>query len=203
MQSRLQKTEAELIASCATWLNTSLSQGIRALFLPAGGTMRPVYAKWREEVPSALKQLELLQMDEVIEGEKNGLFQAFFREELPMLRVFDLGEKPFLGKSSAILGLGLNGHVAFHEPGLPLDFAFGEVNLSETSARELGVKIGCRAKTYGLGTFLKCESLLLVVTGEKKRAVYQRLMSEDPSLPATALLTHPNLTILADEKAAK
>jgi 6-phosphogluconolactonase/glucosamine-6-phosphate isomerase/deaminase len=201
MQTRLQKTENELIESCSTWLKQSVSPEIGGLFLPAGSTMRPVYAAWREKKPPELDGLTLLQMDEVIEGNKQGLFQSYFREELPNLKVQTLGATPFSGKSIAILGLGLNGHVAFHEPDMPVSFTFGEVNLSVSSACELGVPTGCLAKSYGLGTFLKCESLLLVVRGEKKREVFQRLLAKDYELPATHLLAHKNLTILADPAA--
>jgi glucosamine-6-phosphate deaminase len=102
----------------------------------------------------------------------------------------------------AILGLGLNGHVAFHEPELPKNFYSGCVRLSEKTCNTLGVEPSTWGITYGASAFLKSKAILMLVSGTAKREVLQRLLKKDPSLPATALCSHPQFTILADSAAS-
>jgi len=199
------KTHEELFTSTNDWLIHELNKTkVNALFLPAGNTLKPLYKRWRGgNFPPQLKNFRLLQLDEIIEGEKQGIFQFFFKQELPELSVEAPSEKAYEGTAIAILGLGMNGHIAFHEPELPPDFSFGTVALSQGSAQNLGVTPGTKACSYGLGTFLRLPSLLLVVTGEKKQEIFSRLLKQDPALPATQLLKHPNLTIFCDSSLGK
>lgn len=199
MKWTVQKTPDDLAHAVDIWLEHAVNKNTEGLFLPAGNTLRPVYKHWRQFPPQHFKRLRLLQMDEVLEGPKKGCFQDFFSRELPSFSVEAPAKQPFTGSAIAILGLGLNGHIAFHEPGLPKDFSFGEVLLRESSANELGVAPDTPARTYGLGTFLRCSAILLVVTGTKKKTVFSQLQKKDPSLPATHLLNHPQLTIFCDE----
>jgi glucosamine-6-phosphate deaminase len=98
----------------------------------------------------------------------------------------------------AVLGLGTNGHVAFHEPGIPADFRFGEVKLHDDTAERLHLESGTVGRTYGIGIFNEAKALLLVVRGESKRRALQGLLEGDPNVPASALRDHPDLTILTD-----
>lgn len=169
-----------------------------SLFLPAGETMRPIFARWRRESPPFLKELKLMQVDDVKEGPKSELFAKFFKEEITAAPVL----APHKGGSAdlAILGLGTNGHIAFHEPGIPLDFAFGEVSLTAESATRIGATPGTRAITYGIGTFLKSKAILLVVRGESKRKILQEILQPGCKLPGAALLAHPDLALITDLK---
>ncbi|MEK7357725.1 MAG: 6-phosphogluconolactonase, partial [Bdellovibrionota bacterium] len=101
----------------------------------------------------------------------------------------------------AILGLGLNGHVAFHEPGLGRDFFSGCVKLSDTTVGQLAAEPETWGITYGAGAFARCRSVCIMVGGASKRDVLKRLLAGDDSLPATALMKHPDLTIFADRAA--
>jgi glucosamine-6-phosphate deaminase len=143
-----------------------------------------------------LRDLRLLQVDDVLTGRKQGLFAQFFREELPGWEVVPPAceERGDL----AILGLGTNGHVAFHEPGLPAGFCFGEVSLAEDTLARLHLEPGTKGITYGVGAFHDTKAILLVVRGENKQQALERLQKGDPALPASGLLSHPDLTVLAD-----
>ncbi len=187
----------EVVDETASWLQNRVDRyEAKSLFLPAGETPRPLYALWRKKEPAYLRGLRLLQVDDVASGAQTGVFAKFFSEELPALTVIppDHPERADL----AVLGLGTNGHVAFHEPGLPNEFRFGEVQLHEDTLKRLALAPGTRGRTYGIGIFLEAKALLLVVRGENKRAALERFLAGDPTLPASALRHHPDLTVVTD-----
>lgn len=186
-----------MIADVNRWLAEKVEQyEAKSLYLPAGNTPKKLYAEWRRSPHQALAQLALYQVDDVAEGERRGAFAQFFSEELPQYKVHE--PKSDVQADLGILGLGVNGHVAFHEPGIPETFRFGEVILrSETTVR-LGVKAGTKAVTYGLGAFLETKALLLMVVGKDKKRTYERFLAGDSALPATALYKHPDLTLFVD-----
>jgi glucosamine-6-phosphate deaminase len=110
------------------------------------------------------------------------------------------------GLDLAILGLGTNGHIGFNEPGSDWSAQTHVVSLSqETRARHVAQTQGKFAIpeygiTVGISTIVAArEILLLVVGGGKARALAAfRCGIPDPKWPVTALLTHRNLTVLAE-----
>jgi 6-phosphogluconolactonase/glucosamine-6-phosphate isomerase/deaminase len=46
---------------------------------------------------------------------------------------------------------------------------------------------------------LEAKAILLIMIGPKKWKLFERALSGDRSLPVTALLKHPDLTILTDQ----
>lgn len=121
-------------------------------------------------------------------------------------RRFDQAIAQAGGLDLAILGLGSNGHIAFNEPGSDWNAATREVVLTEATrrgqspsfAREADVP--CRALTMGLRTLREARAILLLISGSgKAEAIAAMLRSKpDKNWPVTAILDHPNLTILAD-----
>lgn len=180
-----------------SWLRNRVEKyQARSLFLPAGETPKQLYAKWRQAYPDYLQKLRLLQVDDLIEGPGSGMFARFFREELPGLSV----QPPLIEERAdlAILGIGTNGHVAFHEPGIPMEFAYGEVKILADTAQRLGLESGTRALTYGVKAFSEAKAILLVIKGENKRKAMDAFLREDPSLPASGLFRHSDITVLSD-----
>lgn len=109
-----------------------------------------------------------------------------------------------------LLGLGLNGHVGFNEPPCLAAEACRCVQLCETTRRANAPSFGGdpdavprRAITLGLKDILAARSILLVVTGPAKASILRRLLSEPPSpeLPASWLVQHAEVTVLADREA--
>ncbi len=191
------RAEDGVTKAIESWLEDRITRhGARSLFLPAGETPKPLYALWRQAKPTYLQGITLLQVDDVITGNQKGIFRRFFQTELPDFAVLP----PTTEKKAdlAILGLGTNGHVAFHEPGMPLSFRFGEVDLAPDTKQRLALENEARGITYGVGVFREAKAILLVVTGSSKAPILQRLRAKDPSLPATGLLDHPDLTLLTD-----
>ncbi|MCM2282188.1 MAG: 6-phosphogluconolactonase [Bdellovibrionaceae bacterium] len=194
------KTHLEMVERAHLWCMAELTdQTQRSIFVPAGGTPTELYRFWERVRPGYLAGARLLQIDDVLTGARQGLFRNYFETQLPSFREqlvpIDLADAT---ADVAILGFGLNGHVAFHEPGIPADFFSGCVHLSDESRHTLSLESGTWGVTYGLGAFLRTRSALLMVSGEQKRAMYQRFVREQETFPATFLKRHSRLTVLVD-----
>lgn len=116
------------------------------------------------------------------------------------------------GIDLAILGLGLNGHLGFNEPGSPLDAPtrvqdpLSPETIASNAAYWGGEdKVPSKAMTLGLGTLSRARSNLLLVSGEAKAGILDRALTGPvtPDVPASILRTHPNVTVIADRAALK
>lgn len=167
--------------------------------MPAGETPRVLYEQWQKADPDFLKGMTLIQIDDVVSGRKKDMFKHFFFEHLPRYQkqfvFFNDGE---MIADLAVLGLGLNGHVAFHEPGVSPQFFSGCVQLSQKTKETLDLEPETWGQTFGIDAFIRTKAILMLVRGEKKREVVNRLMRADPSLPASSLLKHNNFTLITD-----
>lgn len=103
-----------------------------------------------------------------------------------------------------LLGIGVNGHIGFNEPGTPFDSVTHIVKLEETT-RTVNAKYFDRledvptyAMTMGIQSILNAKAIVLIAFGENKLEAMERLKSgivtED--FPASCLLKHPNVTII-------
>jgi glucosamine-6-phosphate deaminase len=110
------------------------------------------------------------------------------------------------GLDLAVLGLGTNGHIGFNEPGSDWSARTHVVRLSpETRATHAVQTQGMFAIpeygiTVGISTIVAAREILLLVAGDAKApalAAFRR-GTPDPKWPVTALLTHRNLTVLAE-----
>jgi glucosamine-6-phosphate deaminase len=110
------------------------------------------------------------------------------------------------GLDLAILGLGTNGHIGFNEPGSDWSAQTHVVTLSpETRATHRAQTQGKfvipeYGITVGISTIVAAREILLLVAGGAKACALAALRRgiPDPKWPVTALLTHRNLTVLAD-----
>jgi glucosamine-6-phosphate deaminase len=109
-----------------------------------------------------------------------------------------------------LLGLGLNGHIGFNEPGTPWDVRTRRVQLAE-STRQANARffdspdqVPREALTMGIGTMLEARQILLLASGPAKASIVRDVVRGEPSVmvPATALRGHPNVTVLLDREAA-
>lgn len=107
-----------------------------------------------------------------------------------------------------LLGLGLNGHLALNEPGEALQPFSHVARLSKTSLRHPMLRGANRKPAYGLtigmADILQSRTILLLVSGPHKRAVFRKLFSRkiNPRFPASFLWLHPNVICLSDRDAA-
>ena len=110
------------------------------------------------------------------------------------------------GLDLAILGLGIDGHVAYNLPG-PFVRPTHVVTLPDATADSLGLgarERPLRAITMGLGTIRAARAILVLATGPSKSRAVQALVqgpvSED--WPCSFLRDHSNIELLLDRPAA-
>lgn len=111
------------------------------------------------------------------------------------------------GLDLIILGLGLNGHVGFNEPGIPWDLLCHVIELDEvtkTVANKYfpdGVVHIDRGITLGMKHISDGKHVVLMVNGEKKKDIVQKVVHNpvSPAVPASALQSHPNCSLIVDE----
>jgi len=111
-----------------------------------------------------------------------------------------------------LLGIGVNGHIAFNEPGSPVDSRTRLVNLSpETIAANSDgrffkdpAEVPRCALSAGIGTIREARTTVLLATGlQKAKAVAASV--EGPfttDCPASLLQDHPDCTFVVDQEAA-
>lgn len=113
------------------------------------------------------------------------------------------------GVDLQILGMGINGHIGFNEPGTPFSSRTHVVDLAastlEANARFFPslADVPTQAVTMGIATIMESKEILLLVSGEQKAEAIARLAEGDVSegFPASILRNHPNVTVIVDEGA--
>jgi glucosamine-6-phosphate deaminase len=119
-------------------------------------------------------------------------------------RAFDAALSAAGGIDLCVLGLGVNGHVAFNEPGSPWDSTTHVVHLSratraaqEQQARERWGIPACGV-TMGIKTLLESRHILLLIAGSGKESARAALYAgaADRGWPVTSLIAHPRITVI-------
>lgn len=109
-----------------------------------------------------------------------------------------------------LLGIGSNGHIAFNEPGSPLNSTTRVVDLSEATRTDnarffgAGKPVPAGAITQGLATIAAAGELLLLACGRHKAGAVARAI-EGPvttKVPASVLQLHPKVTVVLDPPAS-
>jgi galactosamine-6-phosphate isomerase len=108
-----------------------------------------------------------------------------------------------------IVGVGMNGHIGFNEPGQSFDQYAHVVELDETST-VVGQKYFrestalSKGITLGLRHMLEARKVLLIASGLKKAQVVKKTLEEEisPMVPSTSIRKHPNSLIMTDKEAA-
>ena len=105
----------------------------------------------------------------------------------------------------------MDGHIAYNEPGSPLDGPCHTVWLQETSI-ESSLDYGFQNRndvprqgmTMGIGTIMKARQLLMIAKGKKKAHLVKRMLEDQVSsaFPATIIQKHPNAIVVLDREAA-
>ena len=110
-----------------------------------------------------------------------------------------------------ILGIGMDGHIAYNEPGSPLDGACHVVDLHQESI-ESSLDYGfdhiedvpTQGVTQGIGTIMKAKQLIMMAKGEKKADLVKRMIYGEvtPDFPSSIIQRHPNVIVCLDRNAA-
>jgi glucosamine-6-phosphate deaminase len=110
------------------------------------------------------------------------------------------------GIGVAVLGLGVDGHIAYNMPG-PMTLGTHVTRLPDGLAASLGVPPEdwpLRAITMGIGTIRAARRIVVLATGESKATAVKRLVHgpDDPEWPCSFLHNHPDLDLITDRAAA-
>jgi len=108
-----------------------------------------------------------------------------------------------------IVGIGVNGHIGFNEPGTPFNSHSHVRDLEEQTKIvsqkyfKEAVKVD-KGITLGLGHVMEARKVILLANGKKKASIIAKTLTSEISneVPATILRNHLNSVIMLDVDAA-
>jgi glucosamine-6-phosphate deaminase len=115
------------------------------------------------------------------------------------------------GLDLAVVGIGMNGHVAFNEPAPALVARTHRVRLAASTRRANAGPFGKRwqdvpthALSMGIATILSARRVVLLATGAHKAAIVARALTGAVTtrVPASLLQVHPDVVVVLDRAAA-
>lgn len=114
------------------------------------------------------------------------------------------------GLDLQILGIGVNGHIGFNEPGSGIYTKTRLITLDNSTrlanAYEFGnmSQVPRMAITMGISTILKSKKIILMAWGQTKAPVVKKAVEEDDTedVPASLLQNHDDCTFVIDETCA-
>lgn len=115
------------------------------------------------------------------------------------------------GVDLQLLGLGLNGHIGFNEPGGAFEKETHLVALTQSTIDansrffDKEEDVPKYAYTMGIKSIMQAKKILLIANGEAKAQILYDIISGPitPSVPASVLQLHNDVTIVADSAALK
>jgi glucosamine-6-phosphate deaminase len=116
------------------------------------------------------------------------------------------------GLGLLLLGIGVNGHVGFNEPGATLEARTHRVTLQKSTRRENAgpfggavARVPQEALSIGMGTILRAETIVLIATGERKAEAVRGMLRGPLTtrLPASFLQLHRRVEVYLDRAAAR
>jgi glucosamine-6-phosphate deaminase len=108
-----------------------------------------------------------------------------------------------------LLGIGHNGHIGFNEPDKVFYKKTHGVELTESTIQansrlfDKKEEVPTYAITMGIQTIMSAKRILLIASGKDKARILKEALEGpvDPQIPASVLQLHPDVTVIADEKA--
>lgn len=108
-----------------------------------------------------------------------------------------------------LLGIGHNGHIGFNEPADQFDKETHCVDLTESTIQankrffKSADDVPKQAYTMGIGTIMTAKKILVVVSGADKASIVKKALTGPvtPSVPASILQMHPDVTVVCDAAA--
>ena len=117
---------------------------------------------------------------------------------------YDLSIEQAGGIDIQLLGIGVNGHIGFNEPGTSFDVGTSIVKLTDSTLEANKIyfesieEMPKEAMTMGIASILKAKKIVLLISGASKQDAYDRLRSGEitKDLPASALHKHHDVTVI-------
>ncbi len=114
------------------------------------------------------------------------------------------------GLDLQILGIGINGHIGFNEPGSAYYSKTRLVTLDNSTRIANSYEFGNMSQvprmaiTMGIGTILKSKKIILMAWGQNKAPIIKKAVEDDDNenVPASLLQHHDDCTFVVDELAS-
>ena len=114
------------------------------------------------------------------------------------------------GIVAQILGIGLNGHIGFNEPGESFEANTRYIPLAEMTLNANAQhfsnpdEMPRHALTMGIRTIMMAKSIILLANGPAKASIMKDAITGaiTPLVPASALQLHPSVNVVMDKEAA-
>lgn len=224
-------TEEAVDAVTTIVLDKLASHPALVIGLATGRTMEPVYSELATKVLKnsiQINKAQFFMLDEYVGIDENhpSSFRSYIRERL--IRPLNLNESQFAfpapklagdiyeshiqkagGIDLQLLGIGVNGHIGFNEPGSSINSRTRIVELTEETKSSNKSHFGegempSKALSMGIGSIMDGKELLMLATGKSKASAIKYLMNhhDDEACPATFLKSHPHFTLVLDPDAA-
>ena len=206
-----------------------LDEGLKVIGLATGSTPKILYKKIRES-DLDFSDVVAINLDEYIglAPEHPQSYHYFMNDHLFNHKAFKethipdglveeeaetsrydevLAEHPI---DLQILGIGVNGHIGFNEPGTPFDSLTNKFKLTEETIQsnkrffDNEDEMPGYAYSMGLASIMSADKIVLIAYGEGKAdAVAQTLNGPvTEEVPASILQRHKNCLVILDEAAA-
>ncbi|MBS1954593.1 MAG: glucosamine-6-phosphate deaminase [Cyanobacteria bacterium SZAS-4] len=191
--------------------------------LPTGNSPLGCYkflGDWSKQKKIDWSQTKCFALDEYVDADESITFQHFLQTNLYQYTNlqdqnkfnpsacddYDTLIESQGGLDLTILGLGANGHIAFNEPGTPLESYTHSIWLTESTRKAnqsyftATTTVPYRAVTMGIRTILNSRKLILIASGAHKKDILEQALlgAVDPNIPASYLSLHPHVTVLTD-----
>ncbi|MBQ4511264.1 MAG: glucosamine-6-phosphate deaminase [Clostridia bacterium] len=122
-------------------------------------------------------------------------------------KAYDVLIEKLGGIDLQLLGIGYDGHIGFNEPDTYFEKATHKVTLDsstiEANSRFFASRddVPTQAITMGMGGIMSAKKVLLIANGKGKRDIVEKAFFGPitPSVPASILQLHPDLTVIYSE----
>lgn len=220
------KITAELAVAVAAELYQRLKRGGNFSF-PTGRTMDPVYERLvalHKANPLNPNKVHAFMVDEYegLQVDDPRSYTVYLAERvfkpLGIQQVhsvlaphYDETIRSLGGMDLQLLGLGLNGHIAFNEPGSLRESRTRRVEIAEaTRVSNASLfnslsEVPTHAISMGIATILDAKEVWVLASGSSKAEIVKQLVAtkNDVQLPASHLQGHANCTLWLDAQSAK
>ena len=137
------------------------------------------------------------------------LFDALSEDLVQECRAMDKIILEKAGIDLMLVGVGMNGHIGFNEPGVAIDNYSHVIDLDDAT-QSVGQKYFRQATTLkkgitlGLNHLLQTRKVIMVANGIKKAEVIRKALEEEinAGMPGSIIRTHSQGLVMIDEEAA-
>ena len=170
-----------------------------------------VFVQLDEIIPKAeTDRLFSKELQEIFLNRLEGGYHSFLSIDILAQSLNDealrhwLSIKRLGGIDLQILGIGVNGHIGYNEPGSDLNSTCRVVKLADETIKRSGYQANTMGITLGIGDILAAEKIALLATGSSKAKAIEKTLRLPVSTdnPASHIINHKEVEIILDQNAA-